>query len=129
MTISLQAVRVDKSRTAPVMKVLKGHLLDRPRCKSVWPDPDSPTHRLVLLHERYTATGTCTQHTTHGVPPLHHQEGSQPACFPATQVTWRAGIRPPPLATPTRVNLPTALSLTLTASAAHSPLATQTATC
>jgi len=40
------------------MKMLKGHLLDRPRCKSVWPDPDGgDMHRLVLLHERYAAAG------------------------------------------------------------------------
>lgn len=57
LTLSLQAVRVDKTRTSQVMKALKGHLLDRPRCKSVWPAPDDDTHRLVLLHERYAAAG------------------------------------------------------------------------
>jgi hypothetical protein len=70
LTLSLQAVRVDKTRTSQVMKTLKGHLLDRPRCKSVWPDPDDDMHRLVLLHERYAAAGMApdSPHSRRAVP-------------------------------------------------------------
>jgi hypothetical protein len=52
--LDVQAIRVLSNKCQILMKLLKGKCLDRPRLKSVIPDPEDPKFRLILLKESVT---------------------------------------------------------------------------
>jgi len=55
--LDVQAIRVLSNKCQILMKLLKGKCLDRPRLKSVIPDPEDPKFRLILLKESVTCEG------------------------------------------------------------------------